>query len=108
MRSEFRISRDWAFLLAYLIVIFAVLPFSGHIVGKIIEISPFFSLLISFSVYAAVWIIGIALAIYVINADKSFKIPRLVALAIILYIALDGLGKIGDPRDRLHLIEYSI
>ena len=108
MRRIFYISRDWLFLLAYLVAIFGILPFSGHIAQNIAKRVPFFSFFITVLVYVTIGIIGIALAIYVIVTNKSYKIPRLLALAVILLIGLDGLGKIEGVYDKLHIIEYGI
>ncbi len=108
MRRIFNISRDWLFLLAYLVVIFGILPFSGYIVQNISRRVPFFSFFITVLVYVTIGIIGIALAIYVIVTNKGFKIPRLLALAGILFIGLDGLAGIESHFDKLHIIEYGI
>ena len=108
MRRILHISKDWLFLLAYLVAIFGILPFSGYLAQNIARRVPFFSFLITVLVYVAIGIIGIALAIYVIVTNKGFKIPRLLILAVILLIGLDGLGKIEGVYDKLHIIEYSI
>lgn len=108
MRRIFFISIDWFFLLAYLAVIFAILPFSVYIVQNITERSPSSSFPVTLSVYAAIGIIGIALAIYVIATNKRYKIPRLLALTVILFIGLNGLAGIEDSQDKLHIIVYGI
>ncbi len=108
MRRIFYISIDWFFLLAYLAVIFAILPFSVYIVQNITETSPSTSFLVTLSVYAAIGIIGIALAIYVISTNKRYKIPRLLVLFVILFIGLSGLAGIENPQDKLHIIVYGI
>jgi VanZ family protein len=108
LRRIFFISIDWFFLLAYLAVIFAILPFSVYIVQNITERSPSSSFPVTLSVYAAIGIIGIALAIYVIATNKRYKIPRLLALTVILFIGLNGLAGIEDSQDKLHIIVYGI
>ncbi|MEE9604782.1 MAG: VanZ family protein [Candidatus Scalindua sp.] len=108
MRRIFFISIDWFFLLAYLAVIFAILPFSVYIVQNITESSPSTFFLVTLSIYAAIGIIGIALAIYVIVANKRYKIPRLLALTVILFIGLNGLTDMEDFQDKLHIIIYGI
>ncbi len=108
MRRIFFISIDWFFLLAYLAVIFAILPFSVYIVQNITESSPSTSFPVTLSVYAAIGIIGIALAIYVISTNKRYKIPRLLVLFVILFIGLSGLAGIETPQDKLHIIVYGI
>lgn len=108
MRRVFYISTDWIFLFAYLAAIFTVLPFTGYVLQKLIERGPYFSVIVSLLVYASIGIAAIALAGYVIISDKGYKIYRLLALALILYVGLDGLAYIETPRDKLHIIEYSI
>ncbi|MFQ5713557.1 MAG: VanZ family protein [Candidatus Scalinduaceae bacterium] len=108
MRGIFYISIDWFFLLAYLVVIFAILPFSVYIVQNITESSPSTSFPVTLSVYAVIGIIGIALAIYVIATNKRYKIPRLLALIVILFIGLSCLADMEDFQDKLHIIVYGI
>jgi hypothetical protein len=101
-------SIGWFFLFSYLVVIFAILPFSVYIVQNIIEGSPSTSFLVTLSVYAVIGIIGIALAIYVIATNKRHKIPRLLALTVILFIGLNGLADMDNFQDKLHIIVYGI
>ena len=108
MRGIFFISIDWLFLLAYLVVIFAILPFSIYIVPNITENSPSTSFLVTLSVYAVVGIIGISIATYVIATNKRYKIPRLLALTVILFIGLSCLTNMEDFQDKLHIIIYGI
>ena len=85
-----------------------MLPFSVYIVQNITESSPSTPFPVTLSIYAAIGIIGIALAIYVIAADKRYKIPRLLALIVILFIGLNGLTYIESSQDKLHIIVYGI
>ena len=108
MEQRVRHTRDWLFLCMYLSCIFIFLPFSEYVTRAVLNGWPQFSFAVMFSTCLYVCLIGIILAAYTVIVDKRFKLLRLLALTVIISAGLYSLAKIGNPRDKLHIIEYSL
>ena len=108
MDRKARILRDWGVLGAYLLVIFVVLPFSEYAARRAIQQYPNFSSTVTTLLNLYIGVIGAALAIYTVVAEKNLKPLRLVTLALILVAGFYGVNSLKFAYDKLHVIEYSI
>lgn len=108
VRRQDRHTRDWLFLLAYLSCVFFFLPFSEYFTRVLLNRWPEFSYAVMISTCLYICFVGFMAASITVAGNKPLKLYRLLALAVILSIAFYGLAKIGNPRDKLHIIEYSL
>lgn len=108
MNRNLRIFRDWSLLSAYLLTIFITFPLVEHLVRQSVQKSVAFSEAVSASVIFYIASVAVSLALYVILADKRFRILRLIALGAIVAAGLYGQDSLKMPYDKLHIVQYSV